>query len=337
MSVIALDLRGLPKDRAALSVRYANGLGEQLLNLGHEVHLVYRRPYQLDLVGALARSTKQIRLSTGLSFVNNRVLNRAGIELLYSPTARVNRLGGKFKIITTELRAMTGGERPGYLSRPNGDRVIVRSVEASKFLVEQKMVTSQPSTIFPSTSLDALNAQTRVEPAERVLLYAGSWLRDKRIAYLAETLSVLGDFELVVTPKLSPAATRRISAMFETLNARVRFAQLDSNQGLQKLISNSFAVVQTEVPDFHGLVPADVMALAIPMILTDEPQMQELAGATGTFFDPAEPLSLASKVRSLQHQGAWMRASEISRKRSDQQTWARSSQKLERLIQELLS
>lgn len=336
MSRIAIDLRGLPKNRADLAVRYADGLGEQLAK-NHELIVFYRYPYQLDMVPGLASSGKPVKVSTNLSWVNNRTLNRLGVELLYSPTPRVNRLGARFRVITTDLTSLTSRSNKRLGLKLKADRVVVGSVSGSKKLVERRLVASQPTTIYPSTSLDVTAANVRSEPSERTIIYSGEWIRDKRIELLAEAFGVLGDFELVVTPKLGEPDLRRIQQLFDEQRARVRFAQLSSTTGLGKLISESFAVFQTEIPDVHGLIPADVMALGIPVLVADEPIMQELVGTTGTFIDPNDPLSLAAKVRDLQRHGAWSRAAELARRKSEQQSWKTTTQKLERLIQQLLN
>lgn len=336
MSCIAIDLRGLPKRRADLAVRYASGLGEELAK-NHELIVVYRYPYQLDLVPGLAALGRPVRVSTNLSWVNNRTLNQLGVALLYSPTLQFNRIGAKFRVITTDLTGLSDGKTRRIQLRPKADRIVVGSVTASKRLVERQLVSAQPTTIYPATSLQVAEAPVRSEAANRTIVYSGDWLQDKRIEYLAEAFGVLGDFELVVTPLLGESELRRIQQLFDKQRARVRFAQLSSPSGLKKIIADSFAVFQTEIPDVHGLIPADVMALGIPVLVTDQPAMQELIGATGTFVDPGDPLSLAAKVRDLQRHGAWSRASDMVRRKSEQQTWTGASQKLERLIQQLLT
>lgn len=320
-----------------MSVRYANGLGEQLRLHGHELAIVYRHPYQLDLVGSLAGGSKLIRLSTAINFINNRTLNRAGVELLFSPTSRISRVGADFRVVTTDLYGVESRRLGSSQRRPNGDLVVVGSVGESRYLLDSRIVKSQPTTIYPSTSVNPDDTTVLGEPPSKTILYGGRWLGTRQIAILAEAFGVLRDFELVVTPKLGDSAVRRLGSVFEEAGARVRFAQLESTSGLQSLITSSFAVVQTEVSDLHGLIPADVLALGIPLVVSDEPIMQELVGPTGTFFDPQDALSLASRVRELQRHGAWVRASGTARRKAKQLTWASSYQKLERLIQQLLA
>lgn len=337
MTKIAIDLRGLRKSNSSLAIRYASGLGSQLVALDHEVVFVYRHPFQIDLVASVAKSASTLRLNTGLALVNNRVLNRLGVKLLYCPTSRVSRLGARFKVISTVLHAFSESATGGRLRQVSADRVIVGSVADAKLLVESRFVTAQPTTIYPSSNAESSGLNTQNRAPGKVLIYGGKWLFDNRVTYLAETLEVLGDFELLVTPKLNDSETRRLTKLFESRNAKISFAQLDSNKGLPALLAKGFALIQTELPDRQGLVPADAMALGIPLVLTDQPLMHEIAGATGIFFDPKDSLSLAGKIRGLQRQGAWVRAVEAGHKKHSQHTWTIAGQKLERLIQQLLA
>lgn len=336
MSLIALDLRGLPKDRNSLPVRYANGLGIEIATR-HDLLLVYKQPYQLDLVPKLARAHRSIRFTSRIGFLNNRQLNREGVQLVYCPTPSVKRLGGRFRTITTDLVELDSTSRQSKTRRSRSDRVIAGSIARSKFLAEYNLARAQPTVIHPGTDLISGDTQAIDNSLGARLLYGGAWLIDGRVQYLARAMSVLGDFELLITPKLTDAQRRKIQDIFDASQARVRFAQDTTPAVLKSQIQHAFAVIQTEIPDAHGLIPPDIMALGVPCIQLDDSLMQEIGGATGIYFSKHDPLSLVSKVRSLQHIGSWKRASEAALRRSSQLSWTQLAQKLHRLIEQLTS
>lgn len=335
MSKIALDVRRIPKDRGSLTLRYAIGLG-QLLAVNHELIVVYRQPYQLDLLGELGRRVPNLKCNTGIDLINNRRLNREGVEVLLAPDTGVRRFGAKFKVISTYLNDYELGRQNLSGGNLSWDRILTGSVAASKRLVEGKILGAQPTTIFSGPILSAPEMVDRNTFPEKTLIYGGQWIESNRLVFLKQVLEVLGDFRLIIYPKVSEQQKRKISELMGSVADRLTFADVTSTRELAHLINQSFGVVFTEPLDPNGLMPVDAMTLGAPCFLADLPLLQELGGPSAAYFDERDPLSLASRVREIQRLGAWARASEASIRRSQQLSWKNSEPKIERLIAQLI-
>lgn len=334
MSRIALDVRALTKDFGSLQLRYARGLGAEIAE-DYEVVVLYRHPFQLDMVQGAFTAAQGIKPHLGTSRSVNSALNDLDVRIVLTLGPRFRRWGSRFKVVGLALDSFGSVTRNN--KRPRGlDRLVTSSVELANALKNRNPKSPQATCVYPGVGELIARSDLPATAPSKKLLYAGVWNTGAMGQHLVESIKVLGDFELEFLRPLSDSAKREVLKIAGSSADRVFFRPGLSSKGLQGELSTYFAVIFVDAVEGFGLTPMDCMALGVPVIVSKTALMQELAGPTGTYFVPTEPLSLAAKVRELQLVGAWRRTSEAGWRRASQFLWSNSALKLKRLFDELI-
>jgi glycosyltransferase involved in cell wall biosynthesis len=331
--------------------------------------------FTLGLIGELAKfetlvalvsSEDQVRmLPEGVSVLRvnpvtspreltlGRRLNKAGVELLFSPMQTTGALGRKFKLVLTlhDLIYYRHPKPPAFLPPlvrfawrvfhatmlpqrwllNRADHVVTVSQTSARQIAANRLTTRSVSVIYnaPSASLSVPN-----EKREKTLVYMGSFMGYKNVETLIAAINLLPDYRLQLLSSIDPSRRAALQK-----NA-VRPEQLEFFGGVteaqyHQLLAQATALVAASRDEGFGIPLIEAMAMGTPVVCSDIEVFREIAGDAALFFRPSDPAGLAECVEKLENPEVFSEHAASGLAQSRKFSWANSAAQLRLLLRSL--
>lgn len=136
------------------------------------------------------------------------------------------------------------------------------------------------------------------------MVFQGRLVSTKGVAVLLEAMRILKErnrtLELLVIGDGPERAKLEQMARQKGLSAEVRFAGSVPTPHVEEMLNNARAVVVPSIAgEVFGLVVAENMLRAVPVIAADLGPFVEILGNTGLVFRNLDPSDLADKIASV--------------------------------------
>ena len=155
----------------------------------------------------------------------------------------------------------------------------------------------------------------------------GSFMPYKNVETVVAGMAELGDYELHLLSRISPARRAELEAAVPP-GARVVFHGGVSESEYETLLRRTTALVSLSRSEGYGLPLVEAMSLGTPVIASDIPIFREVGGAGASFVDPDSPAEFARAVRGLEAPGAWEAASAAALAQASTFSWDASADAL---------
>ena len=225
--------------------RFSIGLITELAKLTEVVALIHDER-QRELLPESIEALYVNSPSSWRELFLGRRLNRAGVEMVFSPMQTTGALGRNFKLVLTlhDLIYYRHREPPGFLSSPirrlwrlyhlawwpqrlmlgRADAVVTVSETVAKQIAQHRLA-ERVSVVY--NAADALPvAITNTVPAARAaarrLVYVGSFIGYKNVATLVRALELLPEHELWLLSPVSEAQRGELESV-ASVGARLKF------------------------------------------------------------------------------------------------------------------
>lgn len=283
-------------------------------------------------------------------------LNRMGAEVVYSPMQTTGSLGKKFKLILTLHDLIYYRHRrpprefsvlvrslwrlyhltyaPARLMLYKADALVTIS-DTSKRLIEQaKLFRGNIEVVYNASETPALDAP-RKAPTSKSLIYMGSFMEYKNVETLIAGMQHLPDFELHLLSAITPEQRVSFERLAAAGKSKVVFHNGVSDEDYLQLLRDAFALVSASRDEGFGIPLIEAMSVATPVVCSNIEIFREVGANAARYFEAEDALDFANAVKALESN--WAEASEQSLSNSRRFSWSTSAQKLNRLIEEVLS
>ena len=144
----------------------------------------------------------------------------------------------------------------------------------------------------------------RVPTEPPLLVFQGRLVSTKGVAVLLEAMSILKGHNRTLELLIIGDGPERVKleqlARQKGLSAEVRFAGNVPTPQVEEMLNNARAVVIPSIAgEVFGLVAAENMLRAIPVITADLGPLVEVLGNTGLTFRTLDPVDLAGKIAKI--------------------------------------
>lgn len=284
-------------------------------------------------------------------------LNKLGASVVFSPMQTMGSFGKRFKLILTlhDLIYYKHRTPPGFLSWPvrmawrlfhlsfapvrvllNRADAVVTISETTKDLIIANQLTQSPVHVVHNASSLRVTAKVRSQPANKNLVYMGSFMPYKNVELLIEAMNELPGYTLILCSKVEPKRRKQLlKDLTQEVVSRIQFMNGISDSKYLELLDTSFALVSASKDEGFGIPVVEAMSRALPVVLSDIPIFQEVAMSAGTFFNPNSASEFANAVRGLESPAAWQASSERGFSQSRSFEWSQSAQKLLEVVDSL--
>jgi glycosyltransferase involved in cell wall biosynthesis len=198
------------------------------------------------------------------------------------------------------------------------DEVVTIS-ETTKALIAQHHLTKRPVSIVTNAADPPVGVRPRTGPAERSLLYMGSYMPYKNVETLAAAMHELPGYTLHLLSRASSDVRTRLTALAP--EGALSFHGGVSDEEYAALLDSATALVTASRNEGFGIPLVESMARGTPVIVSDIPVFREVGADAALYFPPEEPAALAAQVRALEAPGEWVKRSEASTARAELYSW----------------
>ena len=138
----------------------------------------------------------------------------------------------------------------------------------------------------------------------------------------------LPNHELVLLSKIHSARMAELLRVAGAAKDRIVFRNGVDDAEYQELLEGAFALVSASKDEGFGIPLVEAMSHGIPLVVSDISIFREVASSAGHFFDPTDPATFASQVRTLSEHRNWEVASKLSLERAAIFNWDESAEVL---------
>jgi glycosyltransferase involved in cell wall biosynthesis len=282
-----------------------------------------------------------------------RKLNALGATHVFSPMQTMGSFGKKYKLILTlhDLIYYAHPKAPPWLPLHvrlawrlyhlsfwparlllNRADAVVTVSETSKALILEKKLTVKPVHVIYNASARSSANPSRIGPktaqGRNQLVYMGSFMGYKNVECLIQAMRDLPNHELVLLSKIHPARMAELLKVAGAAKDRIVFRNGVDDAEYQELLEGAFALVSASKDEGFGIPLVEAMSHGIPLVVSDISIFREVASSAGHFFDPTDPATFASQVRTLSEHRNWEVASKLSLERAAIFNWDESAEVL---------
>ena len=351
---IHFDARFIRTDFPDGISRFSSGLITELAKLTEVVAVIHDERQR----GFLPEGIETLSVNPPTSWrelLLGRRLNRAGVELLFSPMQTTGAFGRRFKLVLTlhDLIYYRHREPPGFLSGPirllwrlyhlawwpqrlmlgRADAVVTVSETVAKQILEHRLA-KRVDVVY--NAADALpetisNTETSAGPDSRRLVYVGSFIGYKNVATLVRALELLPEHELWLLSPVSEAQRSELESM-SPAGSRLRFLNGVSDADYSSILGSAQALVTASRDEGFGIPLIESMARGVPVVCSDLEIFREVAGPAASYCDPNQPESFASAILQLEEPAIWDGLSAAGLARAKRYSWQLSAAKLLKVL-----
>ena len=287
---------------------------------------------------------------------STRRLNKEGIKVLFSPMQTTSGLGRNFKLVYTlhDLIYYRHRTPPGnfnsfirivwflyHLSYWPQRRILnladaVATVsETTRDQMLRHRLTKRPIYVIHN----AAQAPERVEKANRhdskYLVYMGSFIGYKNVETLIKGMKYLSDHTLVLLSRITPERKAELQAIADEVGADVRFENGVTRDEYHEWLHAAKALVSASMDEGFGIPVVEAMERGCPVILSDIPIFDEVAGPAGLRFASTDAIAFSEQVKRLGEKRDWKLHSDLGLTQAEFFTWEDSAELLIELCEEL--
>jgi glycosyltransferase involved in cell wall biosynthesis len=278
-----------------------------------------------------------------------RKLNKLGAKYVYSPMQVMGTSGRKYKLILTLhdliyyrhrkppqdlnlfLRAVWRIYHLSYIPQRlllnRADSVVTVS-KTTKRLIEKHQLTKRPVSVVYNAPTGSGITSERLFPANRDLIYIGSFMPYKNVETLIRGVGLANGFTLHLLSKITPARKSALSELASQVGAKVFFHEGVSDEEYEGLLSKTFALVTASKDEGFGIPLVEAMQKGLPVVVSDLEIFREVAGEAGLYFSPDDSLGLAQQLANLDSRQTWEAQSALGVEQSKKFNWDNSAGEL---------
>lgn len=332
--------------------RYGARLVEELARLHPDVTMLISDERQLEMLPELPWVIGPSPTGPGEPWVARHV-NRHAPDVVFTPMQTMGPLGRRYALVTTVHDLIYYRHPAPPRDLPWGVRVLwrlyhttfafqrwvlsladahVTDSQATKSLMDQHRLTKHPVEVI-LLGVDAPEQlPVRTEPAERTLVYMGSFMPYKNVELLAAAMHELPGYRLQLMSRISPARRAEYEALAPS--GSIEFFDGVTDEEYQDALLNATALVSASRDEGFGLPVVEAQAIGTPVLLADTEIFREIGGQPAGFFDPDSTASFAAAVHELEDAGEWARRSAASVEWSRRYSWPAAAAHLLRVLTE---
>jgi glycosyltransferase involved in cell wall biosynthesis len=321
--------------------RYTSGVVTALLKL-HPVTMLISDERQLEMLPDAPWHRVSPPTSVWEPFLARQV-NVLKPDVVFTPMQTMGAWGRKYRFVNTvhDLIYYSHPTPPRNLPWPvralwrlyhlswvpqrvllNRADAVVTVSETTKELIRRHRLTRRDVTVVYNAA-DPVPVVPRQQPAERDLLYMGSFMPYKNVETLALAMQHLPGYRLHLLSKASDTDRARLENLAP--EGSLVFHGGVSDEEYSDLLDRAFALVHASRDEGFGIPLVEAMAHGTPIVVSDIPIFTEIGGAAAGFFSPSSAEDAAAAVRVLEDPAEWARRSALARKEAARFDWDRSA------------
>lgn len=288
---------------------------------------------------------------------STRKLNREGIKVLFSPMQTTSGLFRNFKLVYTLhdliyyrhrtppanfnpfIRAVWFLYHLGYwpqrLILSLADAIATVSETTRDQMLRHKL-TRRPIYVIHN----AAQAPERVDKANRhdseFLVYMGSFIGYKNVETLIRGMQYLPNHTLVLLSRITPERKSELQELADSMGAKVRFENGVTKDEYHEWLHSAKALVSASKDEGFGIPVVEAMERGCPVILSDIPIFEEVAGPAGLRFAATDAIAFAEQVKRLGDKRDWKLHSDLGLSQAEFFTWEDSAELFIELCEELV-
>ncbi len=198
------------------------------------------------------------------------------------------------------------------------DEVVTVS-QTTKALIAQHHLTKRPVSVVTNAADPPVGVQPRTEPAQRSLLYMGSYMPYKNVETLAAAMHELPGYTLHLLSKASGEIRAQLAALAP--EGSLIFHGGVTDEEYAALLDSATALVTASRNEGFGIPLVESMARGTPVVVSDIPVFREVGADAALYFAADDPSALAAQVRTLEVPGEWAGRSAASTARAEHYSW----------------
>lgn len=285
-----------------------------------------------------------------------RRLNQESIGVLVSPMQTTSSLGRNFKLVLTlhdliyyrhrtPPKAFSAPVRLGWLlfhlsyfpQRLLLDRadLVLTVSETSRQEILAAKLTKRPLAIVHNASELEIAKPIKPRHDSEYLIYMGSYNRYKNVEFLIESMALLPDKTLVLLSRLSEKKRRKLDQLADSVGAKVQFENGVTDTEYLGWLGKAFGLVSASKDEGFGIPLVEAMSQGLPVIVSDIPIFQEVAGNAGVFFNNSKSEEFVDGVRKLSKESTWSSHSKKALQQSAKFSWKHSTKELLASLREI--
>lgn len=345
---ILVDCRYIRYPRHDGISRYTANLVASLAPLareaGHELVMIVSDEEQLAMLPELPWELATSPTSPRELTIARR-LNALAPDVLFSPMQTIGSWGRRYGLVLTlhDLIYYRNRTPPRDLAWPirlmwrlyhlawwpqrlllnRADEVATVS-ETTRSLMREHRLTDRPITVVSNAADPVAVDEERRLPAERDLVYMGSFMPYKNVETLVRAMGSLPGRTLHLLSRISPARRSELEA-FVPAGASVVFHGGVTDAEYAALLADRAVLVSASLDEGYGLPLAEALALGVPAVVTDMPIFREVAGGGARYAPGTDAEAFAAGVRALDDAGEYARTVAAGREHISRFSWERSA------------
>ena len=216
---------------------------------------------------------------------------------------------------------------PQRLLLNRADLVLTVSETSRQEILDAKL-TKRPLAVVHNSS--ELEITKPIEPRHdsEYLVYMGSYSRYKNVEFLIKSMALLPDMTLVLLSRLSDTKRKKLNKLADAVGAKVQFEDGVTETEYLGWLRKAFALVSASKDEGFGIPLVEAMSQGLPVIVSDIPIFQEVAGNAGVFFNNSKSEEFVAAVVKLSKEKTWSSHSRKAIEQSAKFSWKRSATEL---------
>ena len=352
MRKIAFDARFIKPEHPDGISRFSLGLIAELSKLTALTVIVCDARVEAKLPKSVAAVWAGEPTSV-LEIFTARRLNKTGIDVLFSPMQTTSGLGRKFKLVLTlhdliYYRHRTPPKEFNPLVRIvwwlyhlsfapqrlvlNGADAVVTVSNTTKQQMLKHRLTKRPISVIYNAADAAGVVPERNNSGSRILVYMGSFIGYKDVEALIRGVSLLPEHTLVCLSRISLARKAELTALANSLGARVQFENGVDEAEYHQWLIRAQALVTASKDEGFGIPVIEAMVRGTPAVVSNLEIFKEIGADAASYFNPEDPQSFADQINRLGEEGVWRSASQKSSAQAAKFSWQNSAAELFELL-----
>lgn len=291
--------------------------------------------------------------TSALEIFTARRLNETGIDVLFSPMQTTSGFGRKFKLVLTlhdliYYRHRTPPKEFNPLVRIvwwlyhlsfapqrlvlNGADAVVTVSNTTKSQMLKHRLTKRPISVIYNAA-DAVEAvPERDNSQSRILVYMGSFIGYKDVEALIRGVALLPEHTLVCLSRISNQREAELTALADSLGARVQFENGVSEAEYHQWLIRAQALVTASKDEGFGIPVIEAMERGTPAVVSNLEIFREIGADAANYFNPDDPQSFVDQITRLGDEGVWRSTSQKSIAQAGGFSWQNSAAELFELL-----
>lgn len=276
-----------------------------------------------------------------------RIVNLAEPDVVFTPMQTMGPGGRRYALVTTihdliyythrtpprdlnwALRLLWRAYHlawwPQRLVLNRADAHLVDSETTRELMVAHRMSRNPLHVVLLGTEQPA-TTPVRSAPAQKTLVYMGSFMPYKNVDLLVRALHQLPGYRLQLMSRVSDAERDRLTTLAP--DGALEFFNGASDEQYEDALTGATALVTASRDEGFGLPVVEAQALGTPVLISDIPIFREIGGPAAGFFHPDRVDEVVAAVHALEQPGEWARRSAAATAWAKRFNWPDAAQQL---------